>query len=157
MDGIRRPRDNEPDVGPGDGVLLLYPHRNREAVFCPRCGAQNADGAAFCYSCGNKLDTSLTSSVPSAQGQGMPSSVSVQGKNAVVAAILNLFFGLGYLYLGYKKVLGVPAIVFVVLVLVIYFVVGLFTIGIVPFILAIMLAVDGWQKGSGQKGFISAE
>jgi hypothetical protein len=92
-----------------------------------------------------------------AQSSGMPSPGTVQGKNALVAAVLNLFFGLGYLYLGYKKVLGVPAIVFVVLVLVIYFVVGLFTLGIVTFILAIMLAVDGWQKGSGQKGFISAE
>jgi uncharacterized membrane protein YvbJ len=127
-------------------------------VFCPRCGAQNADGAAFCYSCGNKLDGAApVSSMSPAQSSGMPSPGTVQGKNALVAAVLNLFFGLGYLYLGYKKVLGVPAIVFVVLVLVIYFVVGLFTLGIVTFILAIMLAVDGWQKGSGQKGFISAE
>jgi hypothetical protein len=127
-------------------------------VFCPRCGAQNADGAAFCYSCGNKLDGAApVSSMSPAQSSGMPSPGTVQGKNALVAAVLNLFFGLGYLYLGYKKVLGVPAIVFVVLVRVIYFVVGLFTLGIVTFILAIMLAVDGWQKGSGQKGFISAE
>jgi hypothetical protein len=156
--GVTRPRDNEPDVGPSDGVLLLYPHGNREAVFCPRCGAQNADGAAFCYSCGNKLDAAApVSSTPPAQSPGMPSPGTVQGKNALVAAVLNLFFGLGYLYLGYKKVLGVPAIVFVVLVLVIYFVVGLFTLGLVTFILAIMLAVDGWQKGSGRKGFISAE
>jgi hypothetical protein len=87
----------------------------------------------------------------------MPSSGPVQGKSALVAAVLNLFFGLGYLYLGYKKVLGVSAIVFVVLALVIYLIVGVFTLGIVSFIFAILLAVDGWQKGSGQKGFISAE
>jgi hypothetical protein len=95
--------------------------------------------------------------MPPAQSQGTPSSGSVQGKSPVVAAVLNLFFGLGYLYLGYKKVLGVQTIIFVVLALVIYFIVGLFSLGIVPFILAILLAVDGWQKGSGQKGFISAE
>jgi uncharacterized membrane protein YvbJ len=137
--------------------LLLYPNRNREFVFCPKCGAQNADGAAFCFSCGNKLDALTTSSMPPAQSPGMSSSANVQGKNAIVAAVLNFFFGLGYLYLGYKKVLGVPTIVFVVLLLVIYFIVGTFTIGILTFIIAIVLAVDGWQKGSGQKGFISAE
>jgi len=125
-------------------------------MFCPKCGAQNADGAAFCSSCGNRLDAAPASSMPPASA-GMPSQGSAQGKSALVAAVLNLFFGLGYLYLGYKKVLGVPAIVFVVLALVIYFIVGLFTIGIVTFIFAILLFVDGWQKGSGQKGFISAE
>jgi hypothetical protein len=87
----------------------------------------------------------------------MPSPGAVQGKSAIVAAVLNLFFGLGYLYLGYKKVLGVPTIVFVVIVLVIYPILGVFTIGIGTFIFAILLFVDGWQKGSGQKGFISAE
>jgi hypothetical protein len=87
----------------------------------------------------------------------MPTQRPPQGKSALVAAVLNLFFGLGYLYLGYNKVLGVPAIVFVVLALVIYLIVGVFTIGIVTFIFAILLFVDGWQKGSGQKGFISAE
>jgi len=95
--------------------------------------------------------------MPPAQGSGMPSARSVQGKSALVAAILNLFFGLGYLYLGYSKVLGVPAIVFVVLALVIYLIIGVFTFGIVSFIFAILLLVDGWQKGSGQKGFINAE
>ncbi|HVB95769.1 MAG TPA: zinc-ribbon domain-containing protein [Nitrososphaerales archaeon] len=126
-------------------------------MFCPKCGAQNADGAAFCLSCGNKLDVLPTSSMLPTQSPGMSSSASVQGKNAVVAAVLNFFFGLGYLYLGYKKVLGVQTIVFVVLALVIYFILGIFTLGILPFILAIVLAVDGWQKGSGQKGFINAE
>jgi hypothetical protein len=48
-------------------------------------------------------------------------------------------------------------IVFVVLALVVYLLLGVFSAGIVPFVLGIMLAVDGWQKGSGQKGFISAE
>jgi hypothetical protein len=87
----------------------------------------------------------------------MPSARTVQGKSPFVAAILNLFFGLGYLYLGYNKVLGVPAIVFVVLALVIYLIIGVFTFGIVSFVFAILLLVDGWQKGSGQKGFINAE
>jgi zinc ribbon protein len=137
--------------------LLLYTNKKCEIVFCPKCGAQNADGTAFCYSCGNKLDALPTSSMPPAQSPGMPSSGTVLGKNAIVAAVLNFFFGLGYLYLGYKKVLGVPTIAFVVLALVIYFILGIFTRDILPFIIAIVLAVDGWQKASGQKGFINAE
>jgi hypothetical protein len=64
---------------------------------------------------------------------------------------------LGYLYLGYRKILGVPTIIFVVLAIVIYFILGILTTGIVTFIFAILLALDGWQKGDGEKGFINAE
>ncbi|MGH9918423.1 MAG: hypothetical protein ACRD6W_06100 [Nitrososphaerales archaeon] len=90
-------------------------------------------------------------------GPVMPSSNQYAGKSAVVAAVLNLFFGLGYLYLGTKKVLGLSTIVFVVLALVLEIILGIFTIGILSFVFAILLAVDGWQKGNGGKGFISAE
>jgi len=79
------------------------------------------------------------------------------GKNPLVAAILNFFFGLGYFYLGTKKVLGVPTIAFVAIALLLFIVLGIFTAGIVSFIFAIVLAVDGYQKASGSKGFISAE
>ena len=79
------------------------------------------------------------------------------GKNPWIAAFLNLFFGLGYVYLGTKKVLGVQTIVFVFLALVIFIILGIFTGGIASFVLAILLAVDGYQKGSGGKGYISAE
>jgi hypothetical protein len=82
---------------------------------------------------------------------------SVQGKSAVVAAVLNFFFGLGYVYLNYRKVLGVPTIGFVVIAIILYFVLGFFTFGIITFILGVLLAIDGWQKGEGQRGFISAE
>lgn len=93
----------------------------------------------------------------SPQSSGMPTPKSIQGKSPLVAAILNFFFGAGYLYLGFKSVLGVPTIVFVVLALIIYIGLGYFTIGVVTFIVAVLLAVDGWQKGSGQKGFVTAE
>lgn len=124
-------------------------------VFCPKCGAQNADGVSFCQSCGTRLDAAAAQPA-STPGTAAPNSP-MQGKSPIVAAILNLFFGAGYLYLGYKKVLGVQAIAFVVIALVLYIILGFFTIGILSFVLAILLAVDGWQKGSGQKGFINAE
>jgi len=78
-------------------------------------------------------------------------------KSPWIAAFLNLFFGLGYFYLGTKKVLGVPTIAFVILALLIFIILGIFTAGIVSFIFAILLAVDGWQKANGGKGFVSAE
>ncbi|MDA4123614.1 MAG: zinc-ribbon domain-containing protein [Thaumarchaeota archaeon] len=121
-------------------------------MFCPKCGAQNADGAAFCSSCGAALSAAPQ---PAAAGpiQGSPRT----GKSPLIAAFLNLFFGLGYVYLGVKKVLGVPTIGFVLIALVIFIVLGRFTLGLASLVFAILLAVDGWQKGGGGKGFISAE
>lgn len=87
----------------------------------------------------------------------MPSSNMSTGKSPVVAAIANLFWGLGYVYLGKKKVLGVPTIGFVAGAFIVYIILGLFTAGILTLICAIVLAVDGYQKGSGGKGFIGAE
>jgi len=78
-------------------------------------------------------------------------------KSPIVAAVLNLFFGLGYWYLGYKKVLGIPTFGFVVAMLVVYAVLGFYTAGIISLIIAIVLAIDGYQKGQGQRGFISVE
>lgn len=118
-------------------------------MFCPNCGTQNPDGAAFCSKCGASL--SMSSSPGPAPAMGGP-----KGKSAFVAAFLNLFFGLGYLYLGYQKVLGVPAAVFVLIMVIIYFILGIFTIGLFPVIIAILFAIDGWQKGSGGKGYINA-
>jgi len=79
------------------------------------------------------------------------------GKSPIIAGILNLFWGLGYWYLGYRKVLGIPTAFFVVLTLIFYIILGYFTAGILTLIIAILLAVDGYLKGEGQKGFISVE
>ena len=129
-------------------------------MFCSRCGAQNADGATFCQKCGNSL--TATEATPSAPVENpwvarTPPQNLPGARSAPLAAFLNLFWGIGYLYLGYKRVLGVPAIAFVILAIVVYFVIGLVTSGIGSLIIAILLAVDGWQKASGQKGFINAD
>jgi uncharacterized membrane protein YvbJ len=127
----------------------------RTAMFCPKCGAENADTAGFCQKCGNALQTTSAGSTPSSSYSPTPTTRS--SKSPIVAAILNLFFGVGYLYLGYKKVLGIQTIIFVILMLIVYVIVGTFTLGIVSLVIAIVLAIDGYQKGQGQKGFISAE
>ena len=122
-------------------------------MYCPKCGAQNQDDATYCSSCGSPL-TPVGAPTPGAA----PSQMSAQGgKNGIVAAILNLFWGIGYLYLGYKKVIGIPAFAFVILMIIVYVILGIFTVGIIPLIIAIVLAIDGYQKANGQKGFIGAE
>jgi len=73
-----------------------------------------------------------------------------------LVAILNLFFGIGYWYLGYRTVFGVPTTVFVTLALIVYIVVALFTAGIFTILIAILLAIDGYQKARGDRGFVPA-
>ena len=129
-------------------------------MFCSKCGAPNSDDASFCDKCGNPLGNQ-SNALPTQQSQ--PASAASppvqQGsrKNPLVAGFLNLFLGLGYLYLGYNKVLGLPAILFVLVVLVIDILVGIFTLGLLPLVLAILLAYDGYVKAGGNKGYISTE
>ena len=74
-----------------------------------------------------------------------------------MAAVLNLLFGLGYVYLGYNKVASVHVTVFVVLMIVVYFIAGIATDGLLSLMIAVVLAVDGYQKASGLKGYIGAQ
>lgn len=122
-------------------------------VYCPKCGVKNEETASFCSACGAPLKSATTIvSPPSPLSSGRP-----EGKSAAVAAILNLFWGIGYLYLGYKKVLGLPTVAFVIVALVVYIVLGIFTIGLLTLLAAILLAVDGYQKAKGKAGFIRAQ
>jgi len=75
----------------------------------------------------------------------------------VIAGILNLFVGLGYLYLGYRKVFGLPTILFVVVYFLVDVLLGAFTLGLVPLILAILVAYDGYIKAKGEKGYVNTE
>jgi len=121
-------------------------------VFCPRCGTANPDGTAFCSACGFQLAAGGSPISNPSFSLNAPT-----GERALLAAFLNLFFGIGYLYLGYRKVVGAPAIAFVLIALVIYIFLGVFSAGFGTVLLAVLFAIDGWQKGSGGKGFISAE
>jgi hypothetical protein len=74
-----------------------------------------------------------------------------------MAAVLNLLFGLGYVYLGYSRVMRVQVAVFVLLMIAVYFLAGIASDGLVSLIIGVLLAVDGYQKASGLAGYISAE
>jgi hypothetical protein len=129
-------------------------------VFCGKCGASNSDDASFCGKCGNSLRS--TSDVTPPQ-QSQPANVTPppvpQGnrKDPVIAGVLNLFIGLGYLYLGYRKVFGLSTILFVIVYFLVDIVLAFFTLGLVPLILAILVAYDGYVKAKGEKGYVSTE
>jgi len=77
-----------------------------------------------------------------------------QRKDPIVAAILNFFWGIGYLYLGYQKVMGIQTVLFVVGVLVVDVILAFvpFIGGVLALLIAIILVVDGYQKAKGEKG-----
>jgi hypothetical protein len=100
------------------------------------------------------MQASSTQPYPTAGPSTMPNRM---GKSPIVVAILNLFFGLGYWYLGCKKVLGISTIWFVVATFTVFSLLSLFISALVSLILAVILAVDGYQKGQGRKGFITVQ
>ncbi len=119
-------------------------------MYCPKCGAANQDNATFCSSCGNPLTAAAASPVP-------PSNP-VERKSPIIAAILNFFlFGVGYLYLGYKKVLSIQTIFFVAIVLIVYIVLGFFTFGLLELVVGIFLAYDGYVKARGERGYLGTD
>jgi hypothetical protein len=122
----------------------------KRTVYCPKCGASNQDDAAFCASCGNSLSVAPVESVPPINP--------VWRKSPIIAAILNFFlFGIGYLYLGYRRVLGLPTILFVVLVFIVYVIIGVFTFGLLELLIGIILGYDGYVKAMGERGYLGTD
>lgn len=129
-------------------------------MLCSKCGAPNSDDALFCGTCGNSL-RNPSGATPPQQSQpaydAPPPGQQGKRKDPVIAGILNLFVGLGYLYLGYRKVFGLPTILFVVVYFLVDVLLGAFTLGLVPLILAILVAYDGYIKAKGEKGYVNTE
>jgi len=127
-------------------------------VFCSKCGTLNLDDASFCKKCGNPLKGASGSTPQQTQpATTAPSVPQGHRKDPIIAAFLNLFIGLGYIYLGYRRVLGLPSILFVLIVLIIQILLGIFTFGLIPLVIAILMAYDGYVKAGGQKGLINTE
>lgn len=77
-------------------------------MICPRCGAQNSDGARFCSNCGQPLaaQVAATSGVAAANTTRDPNTA------FVLELLLGLFgfLGIGWVYAG-KTTLGIVMLV----------------------------------------------
>lgn len=130
-------------------------------MYCQKCGTQNSEDASFCSSCGAPLAAPVSQptpppTAPSYNPQTMTPPPSSH-KDPIIAAVLCFIFGVGYLYLGYRKVLGLPTIFFVIITLIAYIILGAFTFGLLELVLAIFLAYDGYVKAKGQRGYLGTE
>jgi len=81
-------------------------------------------------------------------------------ENGVLGAILNFLLpGLGYWYLGYRKVFGIHPVLFLI---VIWIVEGVTVFWISPlyalaFFISLFLAYDAYLKAIGKPGWVRAE
>lgn len=144
-------------------------------MYCPECGDKNDDGATFCGNCGSPLPSSPSSmraipqqSYPPAQ----PSSPQQQSypptqpptiqtsKSGVLGAILNFLFpGLGYWYLGYRKVLGIHPALFLIWIWVAEALIS-YLISILSFLsllISLFVAYDAYVKATGKPGWVRTE
>lgn len=129
-------------------------------VFCSECGAKLEEDALFCTECGTAL-TSIK------RGIVIHRATVRQEKSAGIAAISNfLIWGVGYYYLGIKRVSGLPWFILTILVIIlniIYFMYFMrygeynIVILLLAIVVSIVLAIDAYQKAEGRPGFIPSE
>ena len=78
----------------------------------------------------------------------------------VLSAILNFFFpGLGYWYLGYRKVLGIHPILFLIGIwiveVVLFYLIP--TLSILSLLISLFTAYDAYVKAKGKPGWVNTE
>jgi len=105
--------------------------------YCSKCGSQNDDENKYCQQCGHSWDQ----------------------KKPAVAVVLNFFilWGLGYWYLGIKKVYGLPWYSLAILLIVLWAFAVNDPTGLLLLIIIVLnfaLAYDLYQKGSGKSGWV---
>ncbi len=66
-------------------------------MFCPKCGAQNADGANFCQTCGGVLAPTIA----------QPQATSVAARRTSGQAVASLVLGIMGLFVGITSVLAI--------------------------------------------------
>jgi hypothetical protein len=114
---------------------------------------ENDSSAAFCTRCGKEFPA------PASKMPGLNDlNITPVMKKAAIAIVLNfLLWGLGYWYLGLKKVYGQSwyiLIVVQVLAFVVTHVIPL--LGIVYLIVWIAFSYDLYEKANGRTGFVPA-
>lgn len=144
-------------------------------MYCPKCGDQNEEGATFCGNCGNPLPSSPSnvSAVPQqTYPQAQPSPPPQQtyppiqpstiqtSKNGILSAVLNFLFpGLGYWYLGYRRILGIHPVLFLIGIWIVEAVIFYLipTLSLLCLLIALFVAYDAYVKAKGKPGWINAK
>lgn len=144
-------------------------------MYCTKCGNKNDEGATFCGNCGNPLRSSPSNaravpqqSYPNLQPLSPPQQTypptqprtTQTSKNGILGALLNFFFpGLGYWYLGYRKVLGIHPALFLIIIWIFEAAIAFYitTLGILSLLISIFVAYDAYVKAKGKPGWVSAE
>jgi hypothetical protein len=144
-------------------------------MYCPECGDKNDEGATFCGNCGNPLTSSPSSmravpqqrypptqpsSLPQSSYPPTPPPPIQTNKSGVLGAVLNFLFpGLGYWYLGYRKVLGIHPVLFLIGIwiveVVIFYLIP--TLSLLSLLISLVVAYDAYVKAKGKPGWINAQ
>ena len=122
-------------------------------MFCKNCGQQLDDNATKCDKCGASVTPAAAPagggfSTPSPNGSGVVLNINMgpqdpiapSGKNTILAVILSCCFpGVGQIYLG-QLFKGIAL-------LIIYFILGSITLGIVALVTWVVAMIDAFKIG----------
>ncbi len=118
---------------------------------CSKCGAENEEGNKFCIKCGSSLFATANMS----EKKMTPAQLN---KNPFIAVLLNLFlWGLGYWYLGIKKIYGFPWFFMIVFYFILYAIAMNDRSNMMYIALVVIhwaLAYDVYQKAKGKPGWV---
>ena len=126
-------------------------------AFCSKCGTENKENAKFCIKCGNSLHLGVESMRQFPDYSNAPQETIKKKKSPIIAMVLNfvIAWGLGYWYLGIKKVWGLPWYsLFIVEILLAFIVMNIEGFGIIFTLLNFALAYDVYQKALSKPGFV---
>jgi hypothetical protein len=98
---------------------------------------------------------------PSQQSYPPTTSSTIQtSKSGVLGAILNFFFpGLGYWYLGYKKVIGIHPVLFLIVIWIVEAAISFLIppVFFLSWLISLFVAYDAYVKSKGQSGWVRVE
>ncbi len=126
-------------------------------TFCPKCGVENKDNANFCITCGSSLSAGGSINDPN-RGYSIQQAKN-RDKSPIIAVLLNFFiaWGIGYWYLGIKKVFGLPWYSLIITQFFLGFIMGYLGLSFIVFLLLVIniaLAYDVYEKALSKPGFV---
>jgi TM2 domain-containing membrane protein YozV/RNA polymerase subunit RPABC4/transcription elongation factor Spt4 len=109
----------------------------QQAVFCPGCGSRSLTGSNFCQNCGTQVNLQAEVCVKCGARLAKPEKNGISTKSRLATTLLALFLGVFGAHRFYAGKVG-TAIVMLILGLIGFFTVWLFSIGLI-FIVAVSI------------------